>query len=420
MLAALIYVPLVVASTLCCEQSQFILEYADFYSISEITIVVNKEEVKEALDHPYVRYITYGSPNLRDALNIIRLMQDETELLVFIGSDHSDLLQLLDDETEIFHSEVKSIMVVHSGVHFNLRLDTNIIFCKAEGTSNELSEQYAIKKGAVITQHIGSWTSSSGLQITSPVLWERRSDLKKTQLIDTILRFGVVTRFSQNEEGDITDKEGIFQDLFFLLQSKLNFTSVVKSPPDGKWGDLNDDNLTWNGMIGELTKKNADISTAGLGRNFVRDKVVDYGITSISYRQTLIQASSTSVALQFWVYMKVFPLAAWIIILISILLFALLIYCLARYQKSISFANGVGISCVYLLQLSSDSVTDLKRNSSKLGIVTWALGCYLVFSYYEADLTANMTTRPAGSSIRSVIIYHYMFFFLQHCVFHIL
>ena len=404
MLATLICVSIVVGSTLGCDHSKFILEYANFYSISEITIVVNMEEVKEPLLHTYVTYISYGSSNFNEVLNTIREMKtdDETELIVFIGSDHGDLLQLLDDETDIFHSGVKSIIQRHPAVQFNFRLDTNIIFCKNEGSSVELSESYAIKKGPVITQQIGNWTSSSGLRISSPVLWERRSNLLKTQLIDTILAYSIVTQFSHNQQGDIEEQKGIFQDLFTLLQSRLNFTAKATSPPDGKWGNLQDDNRTWSGMIGELNTKRADISTAGLGRTYERDAAADYGITLISYDCTLVQASKTSVALQVWVYLKIFPITAWIVIMISVLTFAMVIYLIARYNESISLASGVGISFVYLLQLSSESVNDLRKTSSKLGLVTWALGCYLVFSYYEADLTANMTTRLSTSSLRLV------------------
>ena len=96
---------------MCCDQSEFILDYAEMYSISEISIVVNTEEIKEPIVQPYVTYISYGSYNLKDVSNMIRTMQDETQLLVFIGSDHTELLNLLDNETTIFHSGVKGAIL---------------------------------------------------------------------------------------------------------------------------------------------------------------------------------------------------------------------------------------------------------------------------------------------------------------------
>ena len=97
---------------MCCDQSQFILDYAEMYSISEISIVVNTEEIKEPIVQPYVTYISYGSSSdLKDVSNMIRTMQDETQLLAFIGSDHTELLNLLDNETTIFHSGVKGAIL---------------------------------------------------------------------------------------------------------------------------------------------------------------------------------------------------------------------------------------------------------------------------------------------------------------------
>ena len=105
---------------------------------------------------------------------------------------------------------------------------------------------------------------------------------------------------------------------------------------------------------------------------------------------------------QVWVYVKIFPLAAWIAIAASIVVFALLIYLMAQYHEAISLTSGVAISFVYMMQLGSGSVTDFTKMSSRIGLLSWAFGCFLVYSYYDADLTANMTSRPPGSTVRSV------------------
>ena len=159
-------------------------------------------------------------------------------------------------------------MEMHPAVQLNLRLDTNIIFCKEEEATLKLFESYAIKRGPVITRQIGQWNSSSGLQITSPVLWERRSDLMRTQLTDNILPYSIVTQFDLNEEGEIIKQRGILQDLFTTLQSRLNFTAKAVSPPDGKWGNVKDDG-TWSGMIGELINHRTDICTSGWQFNWI-------------------------------------------------------------------------------------------------------------------------------------------------------
>ena len=225
-----------------------------------------------------------------------------------------------------------------------------------------------------------------------------------TELIDTILPYAIVTRFNENNAGDIFNKSGIFQDLSSLLQSRLNFSVKSLSPPDGKWGNILLDNISWSGMVGELSNNKADISSAGLSRTFERNKAVDYGITLYQYKNTLIQASIKSVMIQVWVYLTIFPVPAWVVIIVMILMqafvFAMTNYSTENSQGIKPFESGVAISFLYLIQLSSDNVASTMRKSTRVGQLTWAFGCYVLFSYYEAQLTADMTSRPPQSTLK--------------------
>ena len=63
------------------------------------------------------------------------------------------------------------------------------------------------------------------------------------------------------------------------LQKVLNFTIVLKTPNDGKWGTQvsdNTDNKTWNGMILELLNDEIDICTSGLSITFDRAEASDF------------------------------------------------------------------------------------------------------------------------------------------------
>jgi selenophosphate synthetase-related protein len=61
----------------------------------------------------------------------------------------------------------------------------------------------------------------------------------------------------------------LLKDYLAQLVSRLNFTAEVGISKDGKWGSLNDDGMTWNGMVGMLVNEETDIVTAGLTRNAV-------------------------------------------------------------------------------------------------------------------------------------------------------
>ena len=390
-------------TTLCCDHRQFITDYAAFYSLSQIAIITNTQEIREPVGQMPVAYISYESTGAENAMEYIRSVQNEIELVIFIGSDNAELLQLLNNYTDIFHSKVMSVMEFHYTTKLSFRLDTNIVFCRNERTSLALFDIYAIKGGPSITQQLGSWNASSGLQIDVPMMWERRSNLMKTELIDTILPYAIITRVNQNNEHGIMKISGISPDLSNLLQSKLNFSVKYVYPPDGKWGNLLLDNTTWSGIVGELSNNNADMSSAVLTRTFERNKAIDFGITLVQYKNTLIQASTKSVMIQVWLYLTIFPVPAWVVLLVMLLMHAV-VFAIINYIENSrgvkTFESGIAISFLYLIQLSSDNVAFTKRTSKKIVLLTWALGCYVVFSYYEAQLTTDMTSRSPLSNLK--------------------
>ncbi len=53
-------------------------------------------------------------------------------------------------------------------------------------------------------------------------------------------------------------------DLLSALSSPLNFTVLWTLPPDGRWGSSIDNGTGMSGIVGELSSKEADLSTGGL------------------------------------------------------------------------------------------------------------------------------------------------------------
>ena len=56
----------------------------------------------------------------------------------------------------------------------------------------------------------------------------------------------------------------------------LNFTLILSSPVDEKWGSISEDGKTWNGMIRELVDNEIDMCAAGLSITFDRAMVTDF------------------------------------------------------------------------------------------------------------------------------------------------
>ncbi|XP_053403039.1 uncharacterized protein LOC123556009 [Mercenaria mercenaria] len=90
--------------------------------------------------------------------------------------------------------------------------------------------------------------------------------------------------------------EGFCMDLLKELATKLNFTYTVTEPSDGKWGDYEDMNLTYNGLVGQLQRQEVDMIAAPLSTSLERNKVMDfsypfrYEYTSVIFKKTDVNA----------------------------------------------------------------------------------------------------------------------------------
>ena len=391
-----------VSHSYCCDIERLIPDFADLYSMSHVAVVISTEELKQPIKGLGVAYISYMNVNLHEVVEYIDGIQDELEAIFFIGSDHSEIITMLHDSTDVFHSHIVNVMQNQDTLGLFLRLDTNIIFCTLEDSHFALTERYAVKEGTPAEKYIGNWNPESGLNIDIPLLWERRSDLRNVEVVDSVLEYSVVSQLFKNEEGDIMKQSGIGPDILAVLGGKLNFSTRAVSPADGLWGSIKADNVTWNGIAGDLVYKRADISTASLVRTYERSNAIDFSMAFVEFTATLIQPTTVSSEINPWSYLTIFPLLAWIIILGMVLIVALLVMVIVKYCETIDIglADAITISFLYLIQWSHETPTLLQTKAAKVGLFTWAIGSYVVFSFYEADLTAVMTSGAQESNIK--------------------
>ena len=73
---------------------------------------------------------------------------------------------------------------------------------------------------------------------------------------------------------------GMFADIIANMARSLNFTYDIMDPKDGKWGTLQADG-SWNGLIGELHRKELEFVAAPLGRHPMRETVMDFADVSL-------------------------------------------------------------------------------------------------------------------------------------------
>jgi hypothetical protein len=191
------------------------------------------------------------------------------DAVFFIGSGHSLLISSLSSRgSDFFSTDSHPIfMEWNPMLIIKLQLDTNIIFYEPlDNGECKLYEQYSIMGGPSITNEIGTWNKSRGLSHSKLNRWERRSDLRGTRLRNAVVTWPHLTELIYNDQKELVGSNGLFQETLFHLREALNFTIETVTPDDGQWGSLNENNQTWNGMVGMLVYDEADLATAGKNR----------------------------------------------------------------------------------------------------------------------------------------------------------
>ena len=93
------------------------------------------------------------------------------------------------------------------------------------------------------------------------------------------LQFHLISKSYNNlcnrDNDGVLEISGMFPAMLKRMCREMNLTLVSEYPPDGIWGS-HMENGTWTGIIGVLSRSQADISPTGLTITPDRVKVVDF------------------------------------------------------------------------------------------------------------------------------------------------
>jgi hypothetical protein len=91
-------------------------------------------------------------------------------------------------------------------------------------------------------------------------------------------RAPVLCELEVDSAGRVKSAKGLFIDVVRRLQETLNFSVELTMPADGKWGILQADGKTWQGLVGLLVNKSTDIVASGLSHTADRLGVTDFSV----------------------------------------------------------------------------------------------------------------------------------------------
>jgi hypothetical protein len=108
----------------------------------------------------------------------------ELDLLIFLPGNHTALIRALEKSLDLFNSQISSLVPREPFVDINFQLNTRTVFYDGvAGNGIQLEERYRIKRGQEIVRKVGAWNAKSGLRISTPNIWDRRSGARSNNLL---------------------------------------------------------------------------------------------------------------------------------------------------------------------------------------------------------------------------------------------
>ncbi|XP_047232955.1 glutamate receptor ionotropic, delta-1 isoform X2 [Girardinichthys multiradiatus] len=221
---------------------------------------------------------------------------------------------------------------------------------------------------------------------------------------------------AENILGQPKRYKGFSIDVLDALAKILGFKYEIYQVADSKYGSQLP-NGSWNGMIGDLINKRADLAVSAITITPERENVVDFSKRYLDYSVGILLRKPEEKINIFSLFAP-FDLAVWACIAAAIPVVGVLIFLLNRLQALRSsssqngppghLSNGVGsgtlhsaIWIVYgaFVQQGGDGVV----GSVALRIVmgSWWLFTLIVCSSYTANLAAYLTVSRMDNAIRS-------------------
>lgn len=109
--------------------------------------------------------------------------------------------------------------------------------------------------------------------------------------------------------------EGYAVDLIHELSKILHFNYQIKLVADGAYGRYDNLTKTWNGMIGELIRGEADIAVADLTITSKREEAVDFTYPYMNTGISILYKKPTTKVTTLFSFLSPFQMVVWLYVL---------------------------------------------------------------------------------------------------------
>ena len=331
------------------------------------------------------------------------------------------------DERQIFH---------YSNVinHDNIVLDSQIYTLSRQGNFSIIHEVYKICKDDDISikvlHSIPDQRENETYQIDKLV--ERRKDLMGCELrVAYVDSYPYITMAKEEKELEGVNKRYVIKgdneltmyggsvnqiELIKLLKSDLNFTISWIKAEDNSYGVYNQEQNTWNGLVGLLIKNVADLSNAHLTVTPGRSDVISFS-ADFDRTQFGLFMAKPGITFSWSTFVDVFDKSYWIALCVIVFVIVFLLVAFFKNQTTFSkgrsclrslFSNFLSSTSMILLSLGSfETNIDTIRNTynSKATRIIFFVICVLGMTnkeIYTGGLISTLLDHRYISEITSL------------------
>ncbi|XP_061672573.1 glutamate receptor ionotropic, delta-2 isoform X2 [Syngnathoides biaculeatus] len=212
---------------------------------------------------------------------------------------------------------------------------------------------------------------------------------------------------SENVLGKPKKYQGFSIDVLEALSNYLGFKYEIYIAPDHKYGSLQSDGQ-WNGLMGELVFKRADVGLSALTITPERESVVDFTTRYMDYSVgVLLRKAERTVDI--FACLAPFDLSLWACIAGTVLLVGILVYLLNWLNPPRLPVGSVSSTTLYnsmwfvygsFVQQGGEVPYTTLATRMMMGV--WWMFALIVISSYTANLAAFLTITRIENSIQSL------------------
>ncbi|KFM83024.1 Glutamate receptor, ionotropic kainate 2, partial [Stegodyphus mimosarum] len=267
---------------------------------------------------------------------------------------------------------------------------------------------------------IGSWDTDKRFQVKKEDK-DQYSEVKDllrnaTLKVTTKLTKPYLWQKTTADEFKGNDKyQGFCKDLLDKLSEQFGFKYIITPVKDKQYGS--EVNGNWNGMIGELLRKEADIAIGDLTITYDRQAAVEFTMPFMNLGISILFKKPEKQAPPMFSFLKPLSLEVWFYMGTAYLGVSLFLFILARLspyewinphpcdsdndvvENQFTLLNSLWFTIGSIMQQGSDILP--RAVSTRIVASSWWFFTLIMISSYTANLAAFLTAQRMSSPIES-------------------